>query len=125
MSCSTGPAAPVLSSLTVIKRSGKVVNQVIAGMKGKKLQLIADGTGFDSGAQLLVNGAQLSLVSSSATEIIGAFTNATVASPGTLTIEVMNSSGKASNTLTLTIVASDQPSLIQSRRTGSGTVRRR
>src|SRR5262249_7748482 len=54
----TGPAAPVLSSLTVIKRSGKVVNQVIAGMKGKKLQLIADGTSFDSGAQLLVNGAQ-------------------------------------------------------------------
>jgi hypothetical protein len=112
-----GPPAPALSTVSVTKRTGKVVNQLIAGMKGKKLQLIADGTGFDSGAQLLVNGSQLSLVSSNTTEIIGALTNGIVAAPGTLTIQVMNSSGKVSNTMTLTVAAAAQ-SPIQSRSTG-------
>src|SRR5262249_13830046 len=84
----TGPASPALSSITVSKKSGKVINQIIAGMKGKKLQLTADGTGFDSGAQLLINGNGLALISSSGTELVGAFTNAIVASPGTLTVQV-------------------------------------
>jgi len=114
-----GGTPPTLSSVSVRKLSGKVVNQIIAGMKGKKLQLTADGVGFDSGAQLLVNGSQLSLVSSSTTEIVGALTNAIVASPGTLVVQVMNSSGKVSNTVTLTVVASEQRSPIQSRRTSS------
>jgi len=94
-------------------------------MKGKKLLLTADGAGFDSGAQLLVNGSQLSLVSSSASEIVGALTNAIVASPGTLAIQVMNSNGKVSNTVTLTVVAADVRSPIQSRRTSSDAVHRR
>jgi glucose/arabinose dehydrogenase len=101
-----GPPPPVLSSLTVTKKSGRVISQIIAGMNGKKLQLTADGTGFDTGAQLLVNGSPLVLISAGATELIGALTNATVASPGTLVIQVMNSSGKTSNTMTLTVVAS-------------------
>ena len=120
-----GPPAPTLSSVSVAKRSGKVVNQIIAGMKGKKLQLTADGALFDSGAQLLVNGSQLSLVSSSATEIVGALTNAIVAAPGTLAIQVMNSSGKVSNTVTLTVAASELRAPIESRRTGSAVVHRR
>jgi hypothetical protein len=90
----------------VTKKSGRVISQIIAGMNGKKLQLTADGTGFDTGAQLLVNGSPLVLISASATKLIGALTNATVASPGTLVIQVMNSSGKTSNAMTLTVVAS-------------------
>jgi hypothetical protein len=87
-------------------------------MKGKKLQLIADGSGFDSGAQLLVNGSPLTLVSLNTTEIVGALTNAIVAAPGTLAIQVMNSSGKTSNTISLTVVAAAVRSPIQSRRAG-------
>jgi len=112
-----GPAAPVLSSLTVTKKTGKVINQITAGMKGKKLQLIADGTGFDSGAQLLVNGTQLNLVSGGATELIGGLTNAIVASPGALMIQVMNGSGKLSNTMTLTVAAAGRRPPIQGSQT--------
>jgi hypothetical protein len=120
-----GPPPPSLSSVSARKLSGKVVNQIIAGMKGKKLQLVADGSGFDSGAQLLVNGSQLTLINSNTTEIIGALTNAIVASPGTLAIQIMNSSGKVSNTISLTVVAAAQRSPIQSRRASSVVVLRR
>jgi len=114
----SGPPPPVLASVTVTKKSGKVIHQVFAGMNPRKLELIADGTGFDSGAQLVVNGTQLNLISSTAgTELIGAFTNAMVESPGTLMIQVMNGSGKVSNTMTLTVAASLQHSPSQNRAT--------
>ena len=105
-----------LTSVTVTKKSGKVVNQLAVGMKAKKLLLIADGTGFDSGAELLVNGTQLSLISASGTELIGGFTNDLLAAPGTLTIQVKDSNGTVSNTMTLTVVAAQRLSPIQGRR---------
>jgi hypothetical protein len=115
-----GPPPPMINTLTVTKKSGKVVDQLVAGMKAKKLQLIADGIRFDSGAELLVNGTQLSLISASATELIGAFTNDMLASPGTLTIQVKNSTGVLSDPKTLTVVAAvvatQQQSRVQARR---------
>jgi glucose/arabinose dehydrogenase len=114
-----GSLPPVINSLTVTKKSGKVVNQLVAGMKAKKLQLIADGIRFDSGAELLVNGTQLSLIGSSATELIGAFTNDMLASPGTLTIQVKNSTGVLSDPMTLTVVAAQHHSPTQAQRGNS------
>ena len=95
---------PHISSLFVYKKTrNKVVDPVFAGIKGKKLRLVVDGTDFDSSAQLLVNGVALDLESSSSSELVGQMTNALTASPATLTIQVRNSTGKTSNTLTLTV----------------------
>jgi glucose/arabinose dehydrogenase len=102
---SGGPPAPQLASFTVEKRSGKVIQQVVVGMKAKKLILIADGSNFDAGAQLLVNGNPLLLESAGATELIGAFTPDMVAQPGNLTLQVRNSTSKVSNTLTLSVAS--------------------
>jgi len=117
-----GGSPVTLSAVTVTRKSGRPVNPVIAGMKAKKLQLVADGIGFDSGAQLLVNGNPLSLISASGTELIGAFTPAMVASPGTLTIQVMNSTGVVSNTMFLPVVAAARRSPIEPSRSMANRV---
>jgi glucose/arabinose dehydrogenase len=96
---------PQITSMFVYKKKrANVFNQIFAGMAGKKLRLVVAGTDFDSSAQLLVNGGALTLESSSATELVGQMTNALVAAPGTLTVQVRNSTGKTSNALTLTVI---------------------
>jgi glucose/arabinose dehydrogenase len=97
------PPPPVLNSLTVLKKNGHVVAQVTVASSWKKLRLVANGTAFDSGAQLLVNGSPLTLISSSATQLSAAFTKAMISTSGTLTIQVRNSSGETSGQLTLSI----------------------
>lgn len=96
---------PQITSMFVYKKQrGKVINQIFAGMAGKKLRLVVAGTDFDSAAQLLVNNIPLALESSSTTEMVGQLTNALVATPGTLTVQVRNSTGKTSSALTLTVI---------------------
>jgi glucose/arabinose dehydrogenase len=96
---------PQITSMFVYKKKrANVINQIFAGMAGKKLRLVAGGTDFDSGAQLLVNGAPLALESSSTTELVGQMTNGLVAAPGTLTVQVRNSTGRTSTALTLTVI---------------------
>jgi glucose/arabinose dehydrogenase len=98
-----GPTPPQLTTLTVEKRSGKVIQQIFAGAKAKKFLMVVDGSNFDAGAQLLVNGNALVLESATATELIGDFTPDILAQPGNLPVQVRNSSGKVSNTLTLVV----------------------
>jgi hypothetical protein len=98
-----GPTPPQLATLTVEKRSGKVIQQIFVGAKAKKFLLVVDGSNFDAGAQLLVNGNALVLESATATELIGDFTPDILAQPGNLPVQVRNSSGKVSNTLTLVV----------------------
>ena len=96
---------PQITSMFVYKKKrANVFDQLFAGMAGKKLRLVVDGTDFDSGAQLLVNGATLTLESSSTTELVGQMTNALVAAPGTLNVQVRNSTGRTSNIRTLTVI---------------------
>lgn len=96
---------PQITSMFVYKKKrANVFDQLFAGMAGKKLRLVVDGTDFDSGAQLLVNGVALTLESSSATELVGQMTNALVAAPGTLNVQVRNSTGKTSNIRTITVI---------------------
>lgn len=96
---------PQLTSMFVYKKKrANVWDQIFAGAPGKKLRLVVAGTDFDSGAELLVNGAALMLESSSTTELVGKMTNALVAAPGTLTVQVRNSTGKTSGALTLTVI---------------------
>ncbi|HEY6333391.1 MAG TPA: PQQ-dependent sugar dehydrogenase, partial [Blastocatellia bacterium] len=97
------PPPPVLTSLSVQKKNGKSVTTVKVGANFKKLTLVAIGSQFDSGAQLLVNGSPLTLVSRSATQLVGAFTKAMVSASGTLTVQVQNSTGETSATLPLVI----------------------
>jgi len=97
------PPSPDLTSLTVLKNGAKVVASVTVRSKFKKLTLVANGTEFDSGAKLLVNGSALTLVSSSATKLVGAFTKSMVASARTLSIQVQNSSGETSSQLSLVV----------------------
>lgn len=96
--------SPQLTSLFVYKKKrSKVINQLMVGMAAKKFRLVATGTDFDSGVQLLVNNVALDLESTSSTELVGRMTNQMVATPGDLTIQVRNSTGKVSNMLKLTV----------------------
>jgi hypothetical protein len=97
------PPPPVLNSISVQKKNGKVLTTIKVGANFKKLTLVAAGSQFDSGAQLLVNGSPLTLVSSSATQLVGAFTEAMVSTTATLNVQVRNSSGETSATLPLVI----------------------
>jgi hypothetical protein len=97
--------SPQLASVFVYKKKrANVISQLVVGMAAKKFRLVVDGTDFDSGAQLLVNNTALELESSSATELVAPMTNAMVAAPGELMVQVRNSTGKASNTLKLTVI---------------------
>jgi uncharacterized protein YfaP (DUF2135 family) len=73
------------------------------------LSLGVYGVDFDSRAELLVNGEALELVSASGTTLVGRFTNPMVSTPGELSIQVRNSSGKISNTVTVLVVARQSP----------------
>ena len=60
---------------------------------------------FEAGAQLLINGESVQLDSSGTTELVGRFTNAMLAAPGELMIQVRNATGKTSNTFRLAVVS--------------------
>jgi glucose/arabinose dehydrogenase len=95
---------PQLTSMFVYKKKrANVIDQLVAGMNAKKFRLVVTGTDFDAGAQLLVNNVALDLDSVTATELVGQITNSMVATPGDLTVQVRNSTGKTSNTLKLTV----------------------
>lgn len=97
--------SPQLTSLFVYKKKrANVISQLVVGMAAKKFRLVVDGTDFDSGAQLLVNNVALQLESSSTTELVGPMTNAMVAAPGELMVQVRNSTGKTSNIIKLTVI---------------------
>lgn len=95
---------PQINSMFVYKKNrNKVIDPIFVGINGKKLRLVVAGKDFDSSAELLVNNVPLVLETSSSTELVGQMTKALVAAPGTLTVQVRNSTGKTSNTLTLTV----------------------
>jgi hypothetical protein len=95
---------PQLTSMFIYKKKrAKVIDQLFVGMAAKKFRLVATGTDFDAGAQLLVNSVALSLESSSTTELVGQLTNQMVAAPGELVVQVRNSTGKTSNTIRVTV----------------------
>jgi glucose/arabinose dehydrogenase len=97
---------PQITSLFVYKKKrSKVVDQVTVGSKAKKLRLVVTGTDFEAGAQLLINGESVQLDSSGTTELVGRFTNAMLAAPGELMIQVRNATGKTSNTIRLAVVS--------------------
>jgi glucose/arabinose dehydrogenase len=99
-----GDKTPHLASMFVYKKNrARVVDQVFVGIKAKKFRLVASGTDFDAGAELLVNNTPLVLESSSATELVGRLVNSLVQAPGELTVQVRNSTGKTSNPLKLTV----------------------
>jgi hypothetical protein len=72
-------------------------------MNVKKFRMVVNGTDFDAGARLLVNNISLSLERSSTTELVGQLINALVQTPGELSVQIHNSTGKTSNTLKLTV----------------------
>jgi hypothetical protein len=85
------------------KKPANVWDQLFVGTNVKKFRIVVRGTDFDAGAHLLVNNISLALESSSTTELVGQLVNSLVQSPGDLTVQVRNSTGKVSNTLKLTV----------------------
>ena len=104
-----GLVSPPWIAVVWILKGGRSVSTIVAGTKVKKLSLGVYGVDFDSRAGLLVNGEALELVSASATTLVGRFTNSMVSTPGELSIQVRNSSGKISNTVTVLVVARQSP----------------
>jgi glucose/arabinose dehydrogenase len=95
----------ITSSFVYFKNRGRVVNPVLTVQKGKKYGLVVSGSNFGTGAQLLVNGVALELVSSSATELEARFTNPMLRQPGTLNVQVRTADNKTSNLVTINIAA--------------------
>ncbi len=101
-----GPVSPVLTSLFVYKKKrDRVVNPLVAGSSAKKLRIVVEGRDFDAQAQLLVAGQSVEIISASGTEIVGRLTNAMIAAPATLQVQVRNSTTRVSNTLNLIVAA--------------------
>jgi glucose/arabinose dehydrogenase len=95
----------ITSSFVYFKNRGRVITPVVVAPKGKKYGLVVSGTDFDAGAQLLLNGTALELLSSSATELTGRLTNGLLAQSGIWTIQIRNSDNKVSNIVTITVLA--------------------
>jgi glucose/arabinose dehydrogenase len=96
---------PHLNRLFVYKkRPGKVVDPLTVGSATKKLRLVVEGTDFDLSAQLLVGNVPLEIISITGTEIVARVTSDMVSSPREMTVQVRNSNGRVSNTLTLRVV---------------------
>jgi glucose/arabinose dehydrogenase len=103
----TVPGQPQISAVSVYKKKrSRVVDPVTAGSKAKKLRLLVTGSDFASGAELLVNGVAVEIRESSATEIVGRLTNSMIAAPGELVIQVRNPDARLSNSVRLTVAAS-------------------
>jgi hypothetical protein len=95
---------PQLNSIFVFKKKrSKVINPVRVVDNAKKFRLVVAGADFDSGAQLLVNGAALQIESSSAGELVGRFGRSMLSASGEANVQVRNGSGKVSNIVKLII----------------------
>jgi glucose/arabinose dehydrogenase len=106
------PESPAISSFFVYKKKrNKPVNPVRAGIKGKKFKIVVTGENFDTNAELLVRGESVQIDSRTSTEIVARLTNPLTAAPGQLSIQVRNSDGTLSNTLTLTVVGATSATL--------------
>jgi hypothetical protein len=98
--------SPQITSMFVFKKKrSKVINPVAVVSNAKKFRLVVEGTDFDPGAQLIVNGVTLSLVSASATELVGKFPKTMLAAPGELNVQVRNSTGKTSAIVKINVVS--------------------
>ncbi|HEV8484456.1 MAG TPA: kelch repeat-containing protein [Blastocatellia bacterium] len=95
---------PCITSALVLKY-GLPMPVLVAGTKAKKLSLVVYGVDFDSGAELLVNGEALQALSGSGRAVSGRLTNSLVRRPTELSIQVRNSNGRISNTVTVLVVA--------------------
>jgi hypothetical protein len=99
-------SAPAITSLFVYKKKrDRLVDPVVSGSKAKKFRIVVAGANIDSGAELIVGGQSLEVISTSATEIVGRMKNSIVASPGLVPVQVRNSNGKTSNTINLVVVS--------------------
>lgn len=106
------PEVPALSSFFVFKKKrNKPVNPVRAGIKGKKFKIVVTGENFDTNAELLIRGESVQIDSRTSMEIVGRLTNPMTATPGQLSIQVRNSDGTLSNTLTLTVLGTSNATL--------------
>jgi N-acetylneuraminic acid mutarotase len=95
---------PWIASVQILKKN-RPIAAIVAGTKAKKLSLVISGLDFDSKAELLVNGEALELARTSGTRLRGRFTQPMVSTPGELSIQVRNSNGRISNTVTVLVVA--------------------
>lgn len=95
----------ITATFVYFKNRGRVIAPVVVAPKGKKYGLVVNGTNFDAGAQLLLNGTALELISATGTELVGRLTNGLLSQPGVWNIQVRNSDNKVSNAVIIPVQA--------------------
>jgi glucose/arabinose dehydrogenase len=101
------PALVVNSAIIRHNVKNQILNPVTVKKNGKKYDIVVRGTGFQEGAQVVINGRVLKTRTGATPgqEVIAKLRNNTLQQPGTLTVEVVNPDGSRSNQLTIQVIA--------------------
>ena len=95
-----------IDSASVRKRAnGKLLDPVVIKANGKKFEMDVHGSGFASGATILIGGTAMETTAgvTSDSELTAMLRTDTLARPGTLTVQVANPDGSHSNILSLIV----------------------
>lgn len=100
------PSELRLTSFLIRKRaSGAVISPVTVRPNGKKFDMIVTGSGFASGAVVVVGGVEMNTDpgDSPSQQLVARLRRPTLAEPGTFSVEVVNPDGTRSNAIMLQI----------------------
>jgi hypothetical protein len=102
LSNTTRPTPPTITSLNILRKE-KPVDHLLAGVKANKYRLNLTGSGFVSGSKAMINEkeAETSLTGNKELEVKLPFQK--VPDAGVLTVQVRNTDGQVSNTVTIEI----------------------
>lgn len=95
-------AAPTLTSLQLL-RNDEPVSYLIAGSKAKRYRLILTGAGFVADTQVLVDAAEVKVISISSTETYTKLPSGRIGGAGTVLVQARNPDGQVSNSLIVEI----------------------
>lgn len=103
------PPPSLVANSAIIRHSVKnqILNPVTVKRNGKKYEIVVRGTGFQEGADVIINGRVMKTRTGATPgqEVIAKLRNNTLQQPGTLTVEVVNPDTSRSNQLTIQVVA--------------------
>ncbi len=91
-----------IASLQIL-RKGKPVDHLVAGAKAKKYQINLTGSGFTSESKALIGGAEAETLLTSSAELTVKLPFKRVPDVGALAVEVRNTGGQVSNSLTIEV----------------------
>jgi hypothetical protein len=97
---------PAITSAFIRRRStGEVLDPVTTQKKGKKYEVVVEGTGFDASSVVMINGQELNTdMGATGGEIEGRIKKTMLRQPGALVVEVVNAGAMRSNQITLQVI---------------------